>query len=236
MKGLEFAARNSVIIGIILGSVGIIISTVIFTGATLRMAVLMVQAAGGSLFLLMIFAGVASIILGMGVPAIASYVVLAVTVAPALVQFGVPAIGAQLFILYWGISHMITPPVGGTLFVVASFTGVDLWKQGYYTMKLGIATFMVPFLFSYHPALLMIGGPAQIVLQFIVAAITMFCIAASFIGYLIGQMNLLQRLFFLYAAVAFVMQTTLSVSTGIVLFLITIIWQWVVYGRRKVPI
>ncbi len=159
LEGFETAARNSLVIAIVCGSVGILISSVVITGAALRAVVLLVEASSGNLLVLLVLAGLASLVMGTGVPAIASYTLLAVTVAPALTELGVPPIGAHLFVLYWGISHVITPPVGGTLYVASSLSGVDIWRQGFHTIRLGIALFVVPFIFSYHPELLMIGTP-----------------------------------------------------------------------------
>lgn len=214
MEGCERAARTALLVAIICGSVGILITSVAITGTTLRLAILLVQASGGYLLVLLTLAGLVSLVLGTGVPAIASYVLLATTVAPAIVELGVPAIGAHLFVLYWGISHVITPPVGGALYIASSFSGVDIWRQGYEAMKLGIALFVVPFIFCYHPELVMIGTPAAIAVRTVVAFGAMFCIASAFIGYLRAPLAPWQRGALAASACALIVGTLVSSVLG----------------------
>jgi TRAP-type uncharacterized transport system fused permease subunit len=215
MAGFEAAARHSVPIAIICGSVGILVAGLAITGATLRMAVLLVEASGQQLLPLLLLAGFASLVLGTGVPAIASYTLLAVSVAPAITTLGVPVIGAHLFVLYWGISHLITPPVGGSLYVAASFSGVDIWRQGYHATMLGLALFVVPFMFCYHPELLMIGSPVRIVIQTALALASMGCVACAFIGYLRGPLSPAARVALALAAVALIVQGPLAMGAGL---------------------
>lgn len=215
MEGFERAARTSLVVAIICGSVGILITSLAITGATLRGAILLVEASGGHLLSLLLLAGVASLVLGTGVPAIGSYVLLATTVAPALTELGVPAIGAHLFVLYWGISHVITPPVGGALYIASSFSGVDIWRQGYHAMKLGIALFAVPFIFCYHPELLMMGSPTSIAVWTAVAAVAMIAVAAAFIGYLRRPLPMWQRVTLALGALLLVSGTPLTLGLGL---------------------
>ena len=214
LLGFERSARTALIVAIICGSVGILITSLAITGATLRGAILLVQASGGHLLFLLVLAGFASLLLGTGVPAIGSYVLLATTVAPAVIQLGVPPIGAHFFVLYWGISHVITPPVGGALYIASSFSGVDIWRQGYEAIKLGIALFVVPFIFCYHPELLMIGEPSAIALRAALAVVAMFCIAASFIGFLVKPLRLWERIALACAGVALIVGSLLAVVLG----------------------
>lgn len=215
LLGFERSARTALIVAIICGSVGILITSLAITGATLRGAILLVQASGGHLLFLLVLAGFASLLLGTGVPAIGSYVLLATTVAPAIIELGVPAIGAHLFVLYWGISHVITPPVGGALYIASSFSGVDIWRQGWEAIKLGIALFIVPFIFCYHPELLMIGDPSAIVLRTVVAVLAMFCIAASFIGFLAQPLRPWERIALACAGLALIVGSLVAVVLGV---------------------
>ena len=225
LEGFELAARNSLVVAIICGSVGMLIASIVITGATLRMGILLVQASGDQLIVLLGLAGVASLILGTGVPAIASYMLLAVTVAPAIVDLGVPAIGAHLFVLYWGISHVITPPVGGTLYIASTFSGVDIWRQGYHAMSLGIALFVVPFIFCYHPELLMIGRPIDIVLQVVLALGCMACFTAASVGYLFGGLGGIARVVLVAAGVALIVQGPLATGAGLAAMAALAAWQ-----------
>ena len=178
------------------------------------MGVLLVESSGESLLALLLLSGVASLLLGTGVPAIASYPLLAVTVAPAIMSFGVPPIAAHLFVLYWGVSHLITPPVGGTLYIAASFSGVGIWRQGAHAMRLGIALFLVPFIFCYHPELLFVGELPQTAIQFVLAALAMVCVAGSFSGSLGAASSPASRAGLLVAAAGLIVQGTAGLLVG----------------------
>ncbi|HXV61129.1 MAG TPA: TRAP transporter fused permease subunit [Vicinamibacteria bacterium] len=214
VSAFERAARTSLVIGIICGSVGILITSLAITGATLRGAILLVEASGGHLLLLLALTAFASLLLGTGVPAIGSYVLLATTVAPAITELGVPVIAAHLFVLYWGISHVITPPVGGALYIASSFSGVDIWRQGFEAMKLGIGLFAVPFIFCYHPELLMIGAPGEILWRCLVAAVAMLAVAAALVGYLRARLTGWQRGLLGAAAVSLIVGSPLAIGAG----------------------
>ncbi len=214
MEAFMLAARSSLVVAIICGSVGILIASVTMTGATLRMGVLLVESSGDSLLALLLLAGVASLLLGTGVPAIASYPLLAVTVAPAITSLGVPPIAAHLFVLYWGVSHLITPPVGGTLYIAASFSGVGIWRQGAHAMRLGIALFLVPFIFCYHPELLFVGELPQTAIQFVLAALAMVSVAGSFSGSLEALSSPVSRAGLLGMAAGLIVQGTMGLFIG----------------------
>ena len=234
LHGFQASARNSVVIAVICGSVGILVASVVITGATLRMGVLLVEAAGDRLFPLLLMAGVGSLVLGTGVPSIASYTLLAVTVAPAVIELGVPAIGAHLFVVYWGVSHVFTPPVGGALYIASSFSGVDIWRQGFHAVRLGIAIFVVPFLFCYHPELLLIGTPEAILLQTLIAALAMVCVTSSFIGYIRTPLGWTTRVWLVAAAVALAVQGPVLLPAGLLLALAVMASQ-LVAARAAAP-
>jgi TRAP-type uncharacterized transport system fused permease subunit len=105
----------------------------------------------------MIFAMFVAIILGMGVPTTAAYAIAAAVVAPGLINIGVPALVAHMFIFYFAILSAITPPVALASFAAASMAGADMWKTSMIAVKLGLATFIVPFMFWMSPALLAQG-------------------------------------------------------------------------------
>ena len=106
-----------------------------------------------NLLLLLIICAITNIVLGLGLPTLAVYVMLAILVAPALVKVGVPAMAAHLFILYFGIMSLITPPIATAAFVAATIAKTDPMAAGWTAMRFGWASYIVPFLFVYSPAL-----------------------------------------------------------------------------------
>src|SRR5262249_57490071 len=136
-----------------------------------------VDLGAANLLLLLIICAVTNIILGLGLPTLAVYVMLAILVAPALVKVGVPAMAAHLFILYFGIMSLITPPIATAAFVAATIARTDPMAAGWTAMRFGWASYIVPFLFVYSPALIMRGSVPDILLVVVlsIAGIWFFC-------------------------------------------------------------
>jgi TRAP-type uncharacterized transport system fused permease subunit len=126
---------------------------------------------------------VVSIILGMGLPTIGVYVMLAVLVAPALVKVGVPPLAAHLFILYFGMMSLITPPVAPAAFVAAAIAQAPSMATGWTAMRFGWASYIVPFLFVYSPAILMKGSLADIAAVIVTSLFGIWLVCAAMVGY-----------------------------------------------------
>jgi TRAP-type uncharacterized transport system fused permease subunit len=114
------------------------------------------------LLVMLFLTGIVAIILGMGMPTAAVYIVLSVVLAPAVIEMGVPVLAAHLFIFYFGLLSMITPPVAVASFVAAGIAGSSLWKTSFTAIKLGIAAYLLPFLFVYNDSLLFKGSWIEI--------------------------------------------------------------------------
>jgi TRAP transporter 4TM/12TM fusion protein len=173
---------------------GFIIGVVTVTGLAFLFPFFMGQLAGGNLFLLVLIVAVAALILGMGMPTVAVYVILSLLLAPAMVKLGVPVLAAHMFIFYWGMLSMITPPVCFASFAAAALAGADMMRTGYAAMRIGILVFIVPFMFVFGPALLLIGEPMEIFLSVGTAIIGSFMVGIATVGYLFRNLNLLQRI------------------------------------------
>ncbi len=142
---------------VISAAAGFIMALFQVSGLAFAFAAYLVDLGGQSLVLLLILAAVVSIILGMGLPTIGVYVMLAILVAPALVKVGVPPLAAHLFILYFGMMSLITPPVAPAAYVAAAIAGSPSMATGWTAMRFGWSSYIVPFLFVYSPAILMQG-------------------------------------------------------------------------------
>lgn len=168
---------------------GIVIGALQLAGLGFSMSSILLALAGNNVFLILVMTSIACIILGMALPTAVIYTMLAVLVAPALVQLGVDRIAAHLFIFYVGMLSMITPPVCFATFTAAAIAGADFWKTAVAGMQYGIAAFLLPFVFPFSPGLLMNGSPMEITVSFVTAVLGVFGIAAALVGYLFRPLN-----------------------------------------------
>ncbi|MBI3013993.1 MAG: TRAP transporter fused permease subunit, partial [Candidatus Tectomicrobia bacterium] len=164
---LENAGRTIVELGMITAVAGLIIGLASVSGLGSLLSIEIVRYGGhNTLVLLLLTAGV-SLILGMGMPTAAAYILLAITVIPSVVQGGITPMAAHLFIFYFGAISMITPPVAIAAFAAASIIGTSPMRTGYAAFRLGILAYLVPFIFVYSHELIMIGPPWRIALAFV---------------------------------------------------------------------
>jgi TRAP-type uncharacterized transport system fused permease subunit len=142
-----------------------------------------------------------SIVLGMGMPTTAVYVLLAVLVAPALVQLGIDALAAHLFIFYFGMASMTTPPIALAAFAAASIAQSDPMRTAVHSMRFGAAKYIVPFLFVFSPALLLKGGATDVALAVLTAVLGAVLLGMAITGYFVREIGWLKRVFLGMAAI-----------------------------------
>jgi TRAP transporter 4TM/12TM fusion protein len=150
---------------------GVIMGMINLTGLGLKVSSIIAFIAGNHILSTLLLAMVTSLILGMGMPTSAAYVVLSVLVAPSIIGVGASVMAAHLFILYFGALSSITPPVALSTYTAAGISGAGLWETGFEAMKLAAAGFIVPFIFAYSPELLLAGEMGDIVSAIVTAAI-----------------------------------------------------------------
>ena len=192
--GMIAGARNMIGIGVATGAAGVIVGTVSLTGAHGVVGEFVEFLSGGSLILMLLLVAVMSLILGMGLPTTANYIVVSSLMAPVIVSVGaqsgliVPLIAVHLFVFYFGILADDTPPVGLAAFAAAAISGGDPIRTGVQGFTYDIRTALLPFLFIFNTELLLIGvGPAKAVFIFIVAVIAMMLFAAATQGYFLAR-------------------------------------------------
>lgn len=200
-EGLEAGAKGMLIVATACACAGIVIGVVNVTGFGLKFSDFIIDMAYGSLPLLLILTMLSSLVLGMGLPTVACYIILAIISAPALVEVGVMPLAAHLFIFYFGIVAAITPPVALAAYVGAGIAGANPMTTGYIACRLGLAAFLLPYMFIYGPAILMKGDPLDIVLAAISGVVGIFALAAGLQGYLFQRLVVWQRIVLLIAAV-----------------------------------
>lgn len=180
IQGLAESAQSAISVAVTCGCAGIIVGVVTMTGLGLKMANGLVALAGGSLWLTMIFTMLCSIVLGMGVPTTANYIIQATISAPALVALGVPKLAAHMFVFYFGIVADITPPVALAAFAGSGIAGSNPMKTGFTATRLGIAAYIVPYMFVLNPILVLVNVDNLSTGLFILMAIK--AIVTAFVG------------------------------------------------------
>ena len=213
--------RGAVQVAAACAAAGVVVGVASLTGIGLRMSELIITLSGGRLPIALMLTALGSIVLGMGLPTTAAYVVLAALGAPALVELGVPLLGAHLFIFYFGCLSNVTPPGSRAAFAAAGVSGAPPMKTAVTAAGLASAGFLVPFGFIYAPALLLEGSPGEIALAVGSALIGVTCLAAAVTGYIRRPLHTLERLLLLAAAVALVSPGLLSDGLGIAALLLT---------------
>jgi TRAP transporter 4TM/12TM fusion protein len=186
---------------VISAAAGFIMGLFQVSGLAFAFAAYLVQLGSENLVLLLVLAALVSIILGMGLPTIGVYVMLAILVAPALVKVGVPPLAAHLFILYFGMMSLITPPVAPAAYVAAAIAQAPSMATGWTAMRFGWSSYIVPFLFVYSPAILMKGSLADIVIVTLTSLAGIWLICAAMVGYFTRVLPLPMRGLFVLAGI-----------------------------------
>ncbi len=183
LRILENAGRGAVQVAAACAAAGVVVGVASLTGIGLRMSELIVTLSGGNLLAALVLTAMGSVVLGMGLPTTAAYVVLAALGAPALVELGVPLLAAHLFIFYFGAISNVTPPVSLAAFAASGIAEAPPVRTAVSAAVLAGAGFLVPFMFVYGPPLLLVGSPAEIALALVTGMAGVTALAASGMGY-----------------------------------------------------
>lgn len=217
---MERAGRGAVQVAAACAAAGIVVGVASLTGIGLRMSELIITLSQGNLFGALVLTAMGSIVLGMGLPTTAAYVVLAALGAPALVQLGVPLLAAHLFIFYFGCISNVTPPVSLAAFAAAGIAGSPPIRTALFAAMLAGAGFIVPFMFVYGPELLMVGTPLQIGIATITAVLGVIGLAAGGVGYARKRLAPWERVLALAAAGLLVYPDIATDAAGLVALVI----------------
>src|SRR5690625_1802256 len=223
LKALEDGARQSLSVMIACAVVGIIIGVVNLTSFGTVMTSAITGIGAGSLFLTLFFTMISSLILGMGLPSIPAYIITATMVAPALAEFGIPILVAHMFVFYFGIFANITPPVALAAFAGAGISGGNPMLTGFQALKLSLAGFIIPYMFVYNPAMLMIDATniavnatefdlppiMSIIIIILTSIVGIIALSAAIEGFFKTDMNIIQRLILVVVAILSIATDTL---------------------------
>lgn len=195
--GLVMGARSAITVVAATACAGIVIGVVTQTGLGLKMGSILVSLANGKLFLTLIFAMITSLILGIGVPTTANYVITSTIVAPALLLLGVPMIAAHMFVFYFGIIADVTPPVALAAIAASGIAKSEPIRTGIQASRLAIVAFIIPYIFVYSPVLLLVNvTPFKMIFAIVTALIGVIALSAALTGFFTSRMSIIERLLF----------------------------------------
>ena len=226
VAALVRGARQCAPIAAACATAGIIIGATTITGLGLKFSSIVVSASGGSLFLGIILVGVASFVLGMGLPSSSAYIVLAAMAAPALIDLGhMSAVTAHMIIFWFSLDSCYTPPVCIPAYTAAAIAQADPMKTGWTSFRAAKGLYVIPFLFAYSPAILLNGSVAEIILVVLTTGIALAAGMAGLSGYLIGRASWVERGGLLLGAFMMLWPRYAVQGSGFVLLTILVVFQ-----------
>ena len=237
VNGLENGGKNCLSIGIACGIAGIISVCITMTGLGGKLITYVVKLSNGHLFIALFLTMICCIILGMGVPTTANYIIMASTCAPILIQLGFPVVAAHFFVFYFGIVADITPPVALAAYAGSAIAKSNPMKTGINATKLAIAAFIVPYIFAYSPALLFenISGWWEVAQITVSALLGIFAIAASLNGFLYKKIHWVLRLVLAIGGLGMMIPGTLTDVVGLALVAAVIVYQKLRAKKNSAP-
>ncbi|GAB4433995.1 MAG: TRAP transporter permease [Anaerolineae bacterium] len=205
-EALIEGARDTLVIGATVGVIGIIVGTIYATGIGLRFSDIIISLSDGNVLIAIVLIGLASLVLGMGVPVTAAYLIVAVLAVPALTDLGVALIAAHMIVYWFSQDSNITPPVCVAAYAGAAIAGADPWKTGWTSFKFAKLLYVMPILFAFSPAILLVGEGGDILVDMNWAEVAMAYFSA-FIG-------------------------TIAFSAATMFFLVrkTTWWEWIIFA------
>ncbi|WP_079474043.1 TRAP transporter permease [Marinococcus halophilus] len=232
---LSQGAQATVMIAVTCAAAGIIIGVASQTGIGITFASNVIGLAQGHLLLILPLVMIASIILGMGVPTSAAYIMVAAIAVPALVDLGVSVLAAHLFALYFGVFSGITPPVAISSYAAAGIAKAKPMSTSLVAFKIAIPAFIIPYIFVFHNELLLQGDWLDIIYAIITALIGVIILAAAIVGCYLKETNLLERLLLLAAALGMISFNSVIIPIiSFVIILAITVMQIVVIKKKKI--
>jgi len=225
LEALAKAGYNSVMVVGACATAGIVIGVVLLTGMSGKITALVITLSAGSLILALPIVMFAAVLFGMGLPTVVCYVLLAATVAPSLVDLGVIPIAAHLYIFYFGMLCMVTPPVSFAAYAGAAIANAEPMKTGWTAWTFALAGFLLPYMFVYNNSLLLMGSVINISFAVLTAAIGVICLGSGIIGFFLEKASVVERLLLFAAALLLIKTGFITDITGLICVLVVIFPQ-----------
>lgn len=243
LGSLHEAGKRTVDLLVITAVAGVVIGVLSVTGLAFDFTNIMQMAAGGRVLVILLLTGLSAMVLGMGMPTVGVYILLAVTAAPAIVAAGVPPMAAHMFVLYYGMLSMVTPPICIAAFAAAPLADAPAMRTGYAAMMLATPIYILPFVFVYSPALVLVDPSWTATgLSFASAAIGLLVLAVVLTGFWRGPVGVVPRILLGVCAVLLVwptaatlgLQWSLLINVALVCALVVV--AVLALRRRRVPV
>ena len=230
-EALAKTGYNCVMVVGACATAGVVIGVVLLTGMGGKITDLVITISAGSLVLALPIVMLASILFGMGLPTVVCYVLLATTVAPSLINLGVTPLGAHLYIFYFGMLCMVTPPVSFAAYAGAALANAEPMKTGWTAWTFALAGFLLPYMFVYNNSLLLMGSVVNILFSVLTSIIGVICLGAGIIGYVLKKTSAPERILLFAAALLLIKPGVLTDIGGFLCVLVTLVLQ----VKKKAP-
>jgi TRAP transporter 4TM/12TM fusion protein len=237
LTSLEGGGRRVVGIAVVCACAGIVLGVMNMTGLGIKLTELIMRVSGGSLLYALLLAMAASLILGMELPTAVAYLMAAAVAGPALVELGLKPLVAHLFIFYFSILGTITPPVCLSVYVASGIAHADWLKTAGWAIRMGLPAFIIPYIFVYNPALLLMGKPLFLIQAVVTAVLGMYLLAGAVVGFHLRKINLLERIVLTASALALLVPEVKTDILGLVVAALAILTQkffpyWTLFGKK----
>lgn len=237
LEALEAGGKSAITVGAACGVAGIISGTITMTGLANDIINAIVSVAGDRLIVALVLTMLCCIVLGMGVPTTANYCIMAATTAPILIRMGVPIMAAHFFVFYFGIVADITPPVALAAYAGSAIAKSNPMKTAFNASKLAVAAFIVPYMFCFNPAMLLIDTTAiQVVQIAITAFIGIFALAAALEGYCFANMNAIIRIVIAVGGLLLIHPALTTDLVGLILVFASLAFQYILSKKQKAAV
>ena len=225
LSGLINGAEAVLTVALATGTAGIIIAIISLTGLGLVFSTLIITASAGNLFLALALTMLSSLVLGMGLPTAAAYILVATLTAPALVELGVNLLAAHFFVFYSAMLSAITPPVALAAYAASGIANANPIRISIIAVKFGLAAFVVPYFFVLNPALLGQGDLAQVASAFLLAVLAAAAMAAATQGWFLLRLSIIERIILAIVVFLLFFPSLISNITGLAALIFVVIWQ-----------
>jgi TRAP transporter 4TM/12TM fusion protein len=233
VKALIDGALGGLEVGVVCGCAGIVIGIILRSGLGMSLTNILIQIAGGRLVLLMILTMITSIILGMGLPTSACYIIVAVLIAPAMIKLGVAPMAAHMFAFYYGCLSAITPPVALASYAGASLAGANQMTTGWKAVRFGLCGFIVPFMFVFGKELLLMGPVPGVVLACVTSIIGTYFLSVGLMGYQFTDVSWIFRVIYFICALLMILPGWATDLPGLVVGIVLSIINFGISRKQK---
>jgi len=230
IKTCQAGAKSIITVAAACACSGIILGVISMTGIGLRLSGIIFELGGGNLFFTLVMVMIASLIMGMGLPTTACYIILSVVAAPTLVLMGISKLSAHMFVFYFGILSTITPPIGLAAFAAAGIAGADQMRTAFASLRIAFPAFIIGFLFIYSPSILFQGDWKSITFDTIRCSIIFLLLPSFFEAYLFSKINYIQRGLILLGIVLLLFKGYTTIIIGFSILACV----WILQYRRSI--